>query len=64
MNKQHLDDFLQINEENPNIKVGDLIREYTGLAVNFAGSHDDLYRTTDKDYELSHKVMMEKYKTK
>jgi len=61
MNNKHLNDFLEINEHNPEIKTGDLISEYTSVAIQFS---NDGFRPSNKDYDLAYKVIIDKYRLK
>jgi len=59
MNNKHLNDYIKINEDNPEIKVGDLVSEYTRIAIEHSANK---FSPTVLDYQYAHEKVMEQYK--
>jgi hypothetical protein len=60
MNTKHLNDILEWSEDNK-IKTGELISEYTALAISFS---NDGFKPDNFDYQLAYDVIKEKYQQK
>jgi hypothetical protein len=58
MNTKHLNDFLEIAEKQ-NIKTGELISEYTALAIKYSNNG---YTPTTANYNKAYKTIMRTYK--
>ena len=57
MNDKHLNDFLELSDELE-IKTGDLISEYTMIAINYSKNG---FTPDSFDYDLAYNTIMEKY---
>jgi len=60
MNNEHLNDFIE-RADKLNLPVGDIISDYTRLAINYA---IDPMKPQEEDYNLAYDTIkeMEKYK--
>lgn len=58
MDPKHLNDLLEITEEQ-NIKTGDLVSEYTALAIQYSNNG---YTPTTANYNQAHEEMIKKYR--
>jgi len=58
MNTKHLNDFLEIHEIDSSVSVGDLVSEYTRLAIEYSV---DGFKPDSFDYDLAYTVVMDKY---
>jgi hypothetical protein len=59
MNTKHLNDFLEINETDSSVSVGDLVGEYTRLAIEYSS---DGFMPSSFDYDLAYRVVVDKYR--
>lgn len=58
MDRKHLDDFLEIAEEQ-DLKTGDLVSEYTALAIQYSKNQ---FTPTNKDYDKAYETIINKYR--
>jgi len=59
MNTKHLNDFLEIHEADPSVVVGDLVSEYTRLAIDYSV---DGFKPDSFDYDLAYNIVIDKYR--